>query len=120
MKMTLKERILRIVELKKRYKELKERLLSSETVMTLNLGQDWETEVQKRKNMALNQKSLEIQLSQINNEIEEEENYIKNLLLELNLEVMEFDLGDLTVRATRTKEPTITIIKKKVAVKNER
>ena len=60
---------------------------------------------------------MEIQIAQAEREIEEEEEFLKNLLNELQLETMEFDLGDIVVRVTRTKEPSI--IRKKVD-KNER
>jgi len=112
--MTLKERIFRIVELKGKIKEMKKALSLEETSKTLTLTQDWEREIERRRAELLNKKSLEIQIDQAERELQEEEDYIKNLLNELQLEVLEFDLGDVVVRATRTKEPTISIIRKKV------
>jgi len=117
--MTLKERIFRIVELKEKIKEMKKGLTLEETTKTLTLTQDWEVEIERRRSELLNKKSLEIQIDQAERELNEEEEYIKNLLNELQLETLEFDLGDIVVIATRTKEPTFNIIRKKVE-KNER
>lgn len=93
---------------------MKKALSLEETSKTLTLTQDWEREIERRRAELLNKKSLEIQIDQAERELQEEEDYIKNLLNELQLEVLEFDLGDVVVRATRTKEPTISIIRKKV------
>ncbi len=117
--MTLKERIFRIIEREKWIREMKKGLQSEETSKTLTLIEDWEREIERRRAELLNKKSLEIQIDQAERELQEEEDYIKNLLNELQLETLEFDLGDVVVRATRIKEPTISIIRKKVD-KNER
>jgi hypothetical protein len=110
--MTLKERISRLVDLKEREAELKAKIKIETNTMTLKLTQDWELELHKRSEVLLTRKSYEIQLERVRSEINEEMNSFLDLLVNLELERIEFDLGDKTVVIQRT-EPNLLIIKNK-------
>ena len=116
--MTLKERIFRLVELKDREIELKEKTKLETNTMTLNLTQDWELELKMRRGELLSRKSAEIQLERVREEIKEEINNLLEILNELELERIEFDLGDKTVVIQRT-DPNLLVIKNKKPNKKE-
>jgi hypothetical protein len=109
--MTLKERIFRLVDLREREAELKEKTKLEKNTIELNLTQDWEKEINKRRSELLNRKSAEIQLEKVRDEINEEINNLLDMLADLVLERIEFDLGDKTVVIQRT-DPHLLIIKK--------
>jgi alpha-mannosidase len=118
--MTLKERIFKLKELNERYRKLYSQKHLPETSITLSLTQDWETEIKRRKELAENQKRIEKELEKIESEIKEHETYLKQLLYELNLECIEFDLKDTIIRITNLEEPSLSFIPRKEVVKNER
>jgi hypothetical protein len=116
--MTLKERIFRLVELKEREIELKEKTKLEKNTMTLNLTQDWELELKIRRGELLSRKSAEIQLERVREEIKEEIDNLLEMMDELELERVEFNLGDKTVVIQRT-DPNLLIIKNKKSSKKE-
>jgi len=109
--LTLKERILRLVELKQKEEELKEKTKLKKNEMSLKLTQDWELELHKRTGELLSKKSYEIQLERVRDEINEEINNLLDMLNNLELVRMEFDLGDKLVVIQHT-DPHLLIIKK--------
>jgi len=109
--MSLKERIFRLVELKEREAELKEKTKLEKNTIELNLTQNWELELHKRTGELLSKKSYEIQLEKVRDEINEEINNLLGMLADLVLERIEFDLGDKIVVIQRT-DPHLLIIKK--------
>ena len=109
--MTLKERIFRLVELKEREAELKEKIKIEKASMKLDLTQSWVLELHKRTEELISKKSYEIQLEKVRDEINEEINNLLGMLADLVLERIEFDLLDKTVVIQRP-DPHLFIIKK--------
>ena len=109
--LTLKERILRLVELKQKEEELKEKTKLKKNEMSLKLYQNWESELEKRERELLSKKSYEIQLEKLRNEINEEIDNLLDMLANLVLERVEFELKDKFVVIQRT-DPHLLIIKK--------
>ena len=109
--MTLKQRIFRLVELKEREAELKEKIKIEKASMKLDLTQSWVLELHKRTEELISKKSYEIQLEKVRDEINEEINNLLGMLADLVLERIKFDLGDKTVVIQRP-DPHLLIIKK--------
>jgi len=109
--MTLKERIFRLVELKEREAELKEKIKIEKASMKLDLTQSWVLELHKRTEELISKKSYEIQLEKVRDEINEEINNLLGMLADLVLERIKFDLVDKTVVIQRP-DPHLLIIKK--------
>lgn len=114
--MTLKEKVFKLREIKNEITKLVRKRVELEKSIpsiTLNLTQDWEKVIKEIKDIQEEMKRIKKQEEILEKEYEGIQRDLLQLLYELNLTDLNFDLGDMLIKVSRLTDKKIDFIYKK-------
>ena len=114
--MTLKEQIFKLKDIKTETENLikkKQALKESINIDTLKITQDWETIINQIRDVQRKIKNIEKQEEILKSEFEEIQSNLLQLLYELNLSELKFDLGDMLIKVSNLADQKVSFIHKK-------